>query len=81
MRVDKEVAVQRNHLSYCLFGLGAGVVLALALGVQAGSLLYLAAVLACPLMMILMMRGMGGHGKSDHHHGGGVEQPDRQSTR
>ena len=81
MRVNKEVAVQRNHVSYCLLGLGAGVMLVLAFGVQLGSLVYLAAVLACPLMMLLMMRGMGGHGRSDHHPGGEVEQTDRQPTR
>lgn len=55
------------RFSHCL----AGVVVAAGLlsisGVQGSTLLYVAAVLACPLMMILMMRGMmGGHGRADH---------------
>ena len=50
---------------------GAGVFVALAaLGVNVATLLPLLIILACPLMMIFMMRGMdhgGGHG-DDHEH-------------
>ena len=50
--------MKRNHLTHCLVGLGAAVGVLVALGVQAGTLVYLAAALACPLMMVLMMGGM-----------------------
>lgn len=45
----------------------AGVALLLAFGVQASSLLYLGVLLACPLMMFVVMRGMmgGGHDHTD----------------
>jgi hypothetical protein len=41
---------------------------ALVFGMSAGTLLLLGIALACPLMMIFMMHGMGGHG-----HGGGQD--------
>lgn len=68
--------MKTNHFTHCLVGVAAAVGLLFVLGVQAGTLVYLAAVLACPLMMVLMMRGMmGGHGHSgcdhpDHQHAG-----------
>ena len=39
-------------------------------GVPLGSLLILPLILVCPLMMMFMMRGMGGmdHGSSSHDH-------------
>ncbi|WP_405905354.1 MULTISPECIES: DUF2933 domain-containing protein [unclassified Streptomyces] len=54
---------QRN---YGLYAVAAAifVVGALALGLPVGTLFFLAIVLACPLMMIFMMRGM---------HGGGMQ--------
>lgn len=53
------------------------------------SLLPVLLLLACPLMMILMMRGMhGGHGRAGHGasghagcHGGGDEQGDQPRSR
>ena len=50
-----------NHLTHCLIGVGAAAALLLAFGVQPATLVALAAALACPLMMVLMMRGMAGH--------------------
>ena len=55
------------HLTQCLVGMGAAVILLLAFGVQAGTLVYIAAALACPLMMIVMMRAMAGAGDSRDH--------------
>lgn len=42
------------------------VVGALALGVPAGTLVALGLVLVCPLMMVLIMRGMHGGGQAQH---------------
>lgn len=56
--------------------LGAAVVAALLglLGAPLASLLPFAVVLACPLMMVFMMRGMaGGHGGGEDHAGHGCE--------
>ncbi|MGW3124079.1 DUF2933 domain-containing protein [Streptomyces sp. NPDC001107] len=55
---------QRNYGLYAV-AVAIAVVGALALGVPVGTLALLAVVLACPLMMFFMMRGMhgdGGHG-------------------
>ncbi len=41
-----------------------------------GNLWLLMIVLACPLMMIFMMRGMGGGAKTDQDHAKGQVQPD-----
>jgi hypothetical protein len=51
--------MKRFHYSHCLVGIAIGVVLLLALGVSASTLGLLAVVLACPLMMLVMMRAMG----------------------
>ena len=63
--------MQRNHMTHCLVGVAAGALLLVAFGVNVGSLVFLAAVLACPLMMLFMMRAMtadrGGHAGSDDH--------------
>lgn len=61
--------MKRNQLTHCAVMLAAGVALLLAFGVPASSLLYLGVLLACPLMMFLMMRGMmgGGHGAGCEH--------------
>jgi hypothetical protein len=47
---------------YLLVAAGALVVGLLAAGTPVRSLLPVVLLLACPLMMIFMMRGMGGHG-------------------
>lgn len=68
-----------RSMSYVLVGaaaLAAGLLMA---GTSVGSLLPIVAVLACPLMMVVMMRGMGGHG---HGHQPGREDrpgPGRQA--
>lgn len=50
------------HYGHCLVGVALGAVLLVALGVSAGTLGFLAVALACPLMMLAMMRTMGdGH--------------------
>lgn len=55
------------HYSHCLVGVGIAVVLLVALGVSASTLGFLAVVLACPLMMLVMMRTMGdAHASSPH---------------
>jgi hypothetical protein len=61
--------MKRNHLTHCAVMFAAGVALLLAFGVQASSLLYLGVLLACPLMMFFMMRGMmgGGHDAGCNH--------------
>lgn len=59
-----------NKRNYGLHGLAlAGAFVgALALGVPAETLVLLAIVAACPLMMFLMMRGMrGGQNKANQH--------------
>jgi hypothetical protein len=55
----------RFPLAQCLLGVAVAFVLLLALGVQAGTILAVGAVLVCPLMMLLMMGGMG-HGRGGH---------------
>ncbi|WP_067022360.1 DUF2933 domain-containing protein [Streptomyces dysideae] len=63
---------QRNYGTYAV-ALAIAVVGALALGVPVGTLAVAAIVLACPLMMFFMMRGMHGgggmHGGHDTSHG------------
>ncbi len=61
---------------YVRLGLGAlaVVVFLQILGVNAGSIVLVAVVLACPLMMFFMMRGMSGPGKGSDHH----DHADRQ---
>ena len=56
--------------------LGAAVIAAvlIAVGAPIASLLPFAVVLACPLMMVFMMRGMAGaHGRGEDHTGHGCE--------
>jgi choline-glycine betaine transporter len=55
------------HYGHCLIGVGLAVVLLVALGVQASTLGVLAVALACPLMMLVMMKSMmGGSSPSSH---------------
>lgn len=50
------------HYGHCAVGVVLAAVVLVALGVSAGTLVVLAAALACPLMMVVMMRTMmGGH--------------------
>lgn len=62
-----------SHLKYMVLG-GLGLLaVALLAGVPLASALPLAILLACPLMMVFMMKGMhGGHGETtnEHAHGG-----------
>jgi hypothetical protein len=61
------------HYGHCLVGVVFAAVVLVALGVSGGTLVVLAAALACPLMMIVMMRSMaGGEGQhTDHTLGSG----------
>jgi len=54
-----------TRMRYLLVAAGALVVGLLAAGTPVRSLLPLLLLLACPLMMVIMMRGMGGHGSHD----------------
>lgn len=54
-----------------------GVVGALWVGVPAGTLVFAAVALACPLMMMFMMGGM--HGGGDHHMSDGHDRDDHDS--
>ncbi|MFR9802802.1 hypothetical protein ACL02T_10925 [Pseudonocardia sp. RS010] len=65
-----------------MYGLaGAFVILGVAaFGLPLSSLLLLAVVLACPLMMMFMMRGMHGGGGHDGHGGHGAPR-DRNEDR
>ncbi|MGP4050640.1 DUF2933 domain-containing protein [Streptomyces sp. 2A115] len=63
-----------NNRNYGLYAIAAAIALvgALALGVPLATMVWLAIVAACPLMMFFMMRGMhggsgmpGGHGPAD----------------
>jgi hypothetical protein len=64
--------MHRTHMKYLLVAAGALAVGLLLAGTPVQSLLPFALVLACPLMMVFMMRGM--HG--DHGHGGGTHPSD-----
>jgi hypothetical protein len=57
-----------------LIGAAAVAAVLIAFGAPLASLLPFAIVLACPLMMIFMMKGMGGmHGSGEDHTGHGCE--------
>ncbi|WP_327727821.1 DUF2933 domain-containing protein [Streptomyces sp. NBC_00487] len=62
----------KNNRNYGLYAVAVAMVGALALGVPLGDLALLLIVLACPLMMFFMMRGMHGgddtHGPGRDHH-------------
>jgi hypothetical protein len=72
--------MHRNHVRQMLIGGGVALAVLLMAGVPLGQALPLAAALACPLMMIFMMRSMGGqsrhggcgHGNADHGAGQGA---------
>ena len=69
--------MHRNHMTHCLVGVAAGVLLLVAFGVNVGNLVVLAAVLACPLMMLFMMRAMA----ADHGGRSGSDDQDRSDER
>ncbi len=54
--------MQARHFVPCLVVVTAAVAPLLAGGVSAAGLATLAIVLACPLMMVFIMRSMGGYG-------------------
>lgn len=56
------------HFGHCLVGVAAAVVVLVALGVKASTLAILAVALACPLMMVVMMRTMMGDQSASSHH-------------
>jgi len=65
-------------LPYLLGAAAVAAILSVA-GVPLGNLLPFAVVLACPLMMLFMMRGMaGGHGGEDHTGHGCEHDPTRR---
>jgi hypothetical protein len=66
-----------KHDTLLRYGLVAGAALVVGLlvaGTPWRSLLPLALLLACPLMMVFMMRGMGEHGR----HGAGPTRPEHE---
>jgi len=76
--------MKRNYMTHCLVGVVAAAGLLLAFGVQIGTLAYLGVALACPLLMVFMMRGMvgGGHGGCDHpDHEAPVDRDTAERTR
>lgn len=57
-----------KHLAPCIAGVAVALVLLVAFGVDSSTLLFLGLVLACPLMMLVMMKGMT-RGKGDGSRG------------
>ena len=58
------------HYGHCLIGLAAAAIVVLVVDVEASTLGILAVALACPLMMLVMMRTMARHdGPPAPHHG------------
>lgn len=51
-------------MTHCLMGMGLGVALLLAFGVEAGTVAAVGVALLCPLMMVLCMGHMFRHGSS-----------------
>jgi hypothetical protein len=71
--------INSKYLPY-LIGAAAVAAVLIAFGAPLASLLPFAIVLACPLMMIFMMKGMAGmHGSGEDHTGHGCEH-DRTRT-
>ena len=63
-----------SRMTPWLVGAAAFAAILIAFGAPLASLLPFAIVLACPLMMVVMMRGMGGmHGGGEDHTGHGCE--------
>jgi hypothetical protein len=70
-----------NRMLPYLLGVAAIAAVLMAVGAPFASLLPFAVVLACPLMMVFMMKGMSGaHGGGEGHAGHGCEHgPARRS--
>jgi hypothetical protein len=65
----EEVAVMKSQLTWFAAGMAAMAGVFLLLGGGLASTLPLLLLLACPLMMFVMMRGMGDtHGQGSHEH-------------
>lgn len=71
-----------KQMRYLLVAAGALVVGLLAAGTPLQSLLPFVLLLACPLMMVFMMRGMGGHSGhgGEHLHDSAVRDRDRDDA-
>lgn len=65
--------MRTRHFVPCLVLVTAAVALLLVGGVSAGGMVTLAVVLACPVMMVFMMRSMSGHG------GGHIDHADAEA--
>jgi len=70
-----------THMRYLFVAAGALVVGLLVAGTPVQSLLPFVLLLACPLMMVFMMRGMGGHAGHDRDQGSPAPDRDRDRDR
>jgi hypothetical protein len=70
-----------QHMKYLLVAAVALVVGLLAAGSSLRSLLPFLLLLACPLMMVFMMRGMGGHGGHGTGHDSAARDEDAAAPR
>jgi hypothetical protein len=61
--------VQRKQMPIYVFAVAAGIVVLIVSGVRFATLAPFLVLLACPLMMVVMMRGMSTVGRPDHHRG------------
>ena len=69
-----------NRMVPWLVGAAALVALLIALGAPLASLVPFAIVLACPLMMVFMMKGMAGMHRGADHSGHGCEHDPTRRT-
>jgi hypothetical protein len=67
------------HMTHCLMGMGLGVALLLAFGVEAGTVAAVGVALLCPLMMVLCMAHVCTHGGS--HQAGQASSNDEATRR
>ena len=65
-----------RHFVPCLVAVAVAAALLAIAGVSPATLLTVAAALACPLAMVLMMRSMGGAHAHQDHAGGGPQVGD-----
>lgn len=70
--------MNKFHFGHCVIGVALAVVLLAALGVSASSLGILLVALACPLMMLVMMRSMMDAGGDDSP--AGLDEPDHNKA-